>query len=191
MADASLAACVCASWFAVWTCCCVALPTQAGLLLHMPRWANALNKRSSMGGAMRGMGWCHLCACLTTTTSATDPCCCWLLQQCVPERCVAACTHAAQRTQFRKVHVGERHWPAPTGTRMRRVAMRCTFMLLINIVTMQDLDDVASSAGAHVRETLAAGRHVTLGLAVHYAVAGRDHWDNNDGSNHTFDLELD
>ncbi|KAG2502146.1 hypothetical protein HYH03_000633 [Edaphochlamys debaryana] len=51
-----------------------------------------------------------------------------------------------------------------------------------------DLDGAAGARGVAVRRTLGAGSHVTLGLAVHYVVAGGSHWDNNDGQNYTFDL---
>ncbi|KAG2435568.1 hypothetical protein HYH02_011862 [Chlamydomonas schloesseri] len=51
-----------------------------------------------------------------------------------------------------------------------------------------DLDAAAAANGVCVRNTLAAGQHVTLSLAVHYLAAGQEHWDNNEGGNYTFDL---
>ncbi|EFJ53258.1 hypothetical protein VOLCADRAFT_86358 [Volvox carteri f. nagariensis] len=55
-----------------------------------------------------------------------------------------------------------------------------------------DLDRAAAEYGVALRTTLAAGNHVTLGLAVHYQVAsGQEaggYWDNNEGTNYTFDL---
>ncbi|KAG2438605.1 hypothetical protein HXX76_005154 [Chlamydomonas incerta] len=53
-----------------------------------------------------------------------------------------------------------------------------------------DLDEAAASHGVCVRNTLAAGQHVTLGLAVHYLAAGQEHWDSNEGGNYTFDFAL-